>query len=116
SPPAESREEDVRLAPEDALRPAGRAARVEDVEVVGRPLDGGTFRGSRREYRLVRERAGEERFARAVVDLEEDAELRQLGKDLGDSRREARVVDERSRSSIPQERDQLGGDVAVIDV
>ena len=42
-PPAQRRDEDVGLTPQHSLRPAGRAAGVEHVEVVGRPVDTGSL-------------------------------------------------------------------------
>ena len=57
--PAEALDHRVAVAPQHALRHAGRAAGVEDVEVVGRPLDRRTRRSTpmRARPRTTRRRA-----------------------------------------------------------
>src|SRR3546814_15552892 len=63
---AHRRHEDVGLAPEDALGHARGAARVEDVEVVGAPLNVGPLGAGGGEGVLVPDGARQEIGARAV--------------------------------------------------
>src|SRR5262249_58220580 len=86
--PAQPVEEDVLVAPEDALRDARRAAGVEDVEIVGRV--GQIERSSRlaRAELLVVECARKARVVRVVAQLDQVAELREPGAGLRDERGE----------------------------
>jgi hypothetical protein len=54
--------------------------------------------------------------ARAVVDLEQQAERRQVAPHRGQRGGEPGVVDDRPRPAVGQDVGQLGGDVAVVDV
>ena len=55
-------------------------------------------------------------MARAVVDLEDDAQVRELGEQFGEHRRELGVHDDRRRLRVAQQVQQFAGDVAVVDV
>ena len=114
---AERGDEEVGLAPQDALGGARGAAGVDDVEVVGTPLDRGPHGVRRGEGLLVVEGAREQVVAAPVVDAQQEAgasgERRQ---DLGQRRGEAAVVDDRRRVGVVEQVAQLVGDVAVVHV
>ncbi len=109
-------EEDVRLAPQHALRHAGRAAGVDHVEVVVARAQRERRVAARRQGVLVVARARQQRLAAAVGDLEQEHRRRQLRQDPRQHRREARVVDERAHAGVAQQVDELVLDVAIVDV
>ena len=117
-PAAHRREEDVLRPPHHALRHAGGAARVEDVEVVGRAGEQTVAIGRRRRERvLVLDRVepvGD--GAGAVVELEEVAQLRHAGQHRRDVRTELGLEDERDEVGVVEQVAQLLDDVAVVDV
>ena len=104
------------LAPQHALRHPRGAAGVQHVQVVGGGLDGRRLRCAGRQGLLVVDGAVEEFVARVVGDLDEHLQLRQVGQDLGDARREGGVVDQRGGAGIGQQVLQFVLDVAVVDV
>jgi len=52
----------------------------------------------------------------AVVDLEQEPQVREIGQHLGEGRGERGVEQDRRRATVVQEVTQLVGDVAVVDV
>ena len=117
-PAAHRREEDVLGAPHHALRHAGRAARVEDVEVVGRAGEQAVAVGRRRRERvLVVDRVEPGGHgAGAVVELHEVPQLRHAGQDRRDVRTELGLEDQRDEVGVVEEVAQLLDDVAVVHV
>jgi hypothetical protein len=103
---AERGEEDVLLAPLDALRHAGGAAGVEDVEVVGGPLG----------QAGARWRRGRERGFVVVADLERVPERGQVVAQPVEQRGELRLVHHVDRAGVGEDVAQLVGDVAVVHV
>ena len=116
-PPAHGGHEDVVLAPQHALGHAGRPARVEDVEVVGRGVHRCALRRGCGQRLLVPRRPGEEGVARVVLDLEQHlGRCVQRGQHLRQRRGEGRVQDHRPRPRVVEQVAQLLADVAVVDV
>src|SRR5262249_31028255 len=101
---AERTEEDVLVPPYDPLGHTGRAAGVEDVQVVGR---------ARRE--VARGRCAGERVL-VTGEREQGAQLRKTGPDGVDARRELVVEDEGNRVGIVEQVVQLLLDVSVVHV
>ena len=113
-------EEDVFVAPHDALRHARGAAGVQDVERVGGARRE-VARGARgRERGFVRDRpdrrAGAGIAREVVVDRDEGLQLGQIRGDGGELGRELGVEDDGARVGVVEEVPQLLLDVAVVDV
>ena len=115
-PPAHRGHEDVVLAPEHALGDAGRAPRIEDVEVVGRGLDWCALGWGCGERLLVPDRPGEEGVARFVGDLEQHVGGSQVGNTSAEVGRERRVENQRAGPGVVEQVPQPLADVAVVDV
>ena len=113
---AERGHEHVGLAPQHPLRHARGPARVQDVEVVRAPRELGSLGARRGQRGLVLDRVLEQRLAGAVLDLEQHPELRQLGADLRQHRREGALVHDAAGAGVAQHVDQLFLDVTVVDV
>ena len=113
---AEALGERVALAPHDALRAARRAPGEQDVEVVGRRRHGRGRRRGRRQRVLVPGGAGEQGLTRQVGHLEEHLEAGQGRAHRCHHRRERAVVHEAAGLAVGEERRQLVGPVAVVDV
>src|SRR2546425_1218379 len=113
---AEAVEEAVLVPPEDALREPGRAAREEDIQVVGRVRQVERVGALGGEPLLVVDRAGEERVARVVAHLDQVYQQREVVPYRGQARRESRVIDDGARPAGGEHEAQLVGDVAVVDV
>ena len=108
-PAAERAEEDVLLAPHDALRPAGRAAGVEHVVVVG-GAGAEVARGRARGSELARTRAGPSTSsANRTSRTARDATRRRVASTSAS-------WTSATRSASREQVAQLVGDVAVVDV
>ena len=115
---AHRREEDVLGPPHDAFRHPRRAARVEDVEVVGRAGQE-TVPGRRRGRERVLVVHGVEsrsQRSRPVVELEQVAKLGHAGEDGGDVRAELGFENQRDEVGVVEEVAQFLDHVPVVDV
>ncbi len=117
-PPAHGRHVDVVLAPQHALRHPGRAARVEDVEVVGRRRrrrrPGGGVDG--RERGLVLDGPGQQVVPGVVGHLDQHLQRGEAVEEGGQRGGEGVVVDEGPAAGVVEQVEQLVLDVAVVDV
>ncbi len=115
-PTAHGVEIDIVLAPQHPLGHPGRAAGVEDVEIIRRQRQVQRLgRGNRPEQVLVPQRTRERRHPGSVVDVDE-VHVGCRAQRLGQRRTELRVVHHRRRPGIVQHVGQFLGDVAVVDV
>ena len=94
----------------------GRAAGVEDVEVVARAGPEVPLLGLVRQRVLVADRPGRRFDVAAVLDHDQVPKLRELGKERRHERRELPLVDERLQVGVGQQVPELVLDVAVVDV
>ena len=110
-------DEDVLVAPDHALRHAGRATGVDQVQVVvGPPRGVRPLRLLRREGGVVVDRSVDRSLAAVVVDVHERAQGSATPEGAGHTRRERPVVDERAEAGVVVQVTELLLDVAVVHV
>jgi hypothetical protein len=114
--PAAERVEDVLVAPHDALGHPGRAARVEDVEIVARTRLEVALRRLARQCGLELSRTRWRLGVGPVLDHHELPQIRQLGRQRGDQGRELSREHQCLQVGVGQQVAQLVLDVAVVDV
>jgi hypothetical protein len=106
----------VLVPPHDSLRVAGRAARIEDVDVVVAAALEVALRGPGRQRRLVGDGALRQRRAAAVVDSQHVAQEGQPVPDGGDLGSELGLVDEHDGVAVVEQVHELVGHVPVVHV
>jgi hypothetical protein len=112
---AQSREEDVLVAPHHALRCARGPAGVEDVEVVARSRKRRPLRARCLLRVFVRCGVAEVGVA-TVLEHDDVTEPRELGLDLADQGQERTLDDDRLDVGVLEDVAQLVSDVAIVDV
>ena len=109
-------EKDIMLSPQHPLRESGRAPGIENVQIVRRPLDCGTFvRGPGQRF-LVIDCTRKQRVPGIVRNLQQHSQMRQRVANRGNRRGKTGMVDQDVAIGVIEQVDELVFDVAVVDV